>query len=305
VDLNQEVEQVLRLLERTLPKMISIASELAPDLMKISADPTQMEQVVVNLASNARDAMPDGGVLRLATANVVLDDSQALLDLPPGPYVQLKVSDTGQGMDRETLEHAFEPFFTTKEIGQGTGLGLATVYGIVKSHGGHVSCASRPGLGSVFTIYLPAVEDRKDEQGQRPQPREEVRGGQETVLLVDDDKAVLEVARTALTDYGYQVLTADSGEAALEIMASAGAAVALVILDLGMPGMGGRRCLGELLRRQPGLKVLIASGYKDLEQISQTRQEGAADFIGKPYRLLDLLRKVRRILDQSGASPSA
>jgi PAS domain S-box-containing protein len=305
VDLNQEVEQVLRLLERTIPKMIGISAGLAPDLAKINADPTQMEQVIVNLASNARDAMPDGGKLRLSTANVVLGDSRAMLDLPPGPYVKLEVADSGQGMDRETMEHAFEPFFTTKEIGQGTGLGLATVYGIVKSHGGHISCASRLGQGSIFTIYLPAVEGREDDQGPQPQPLEDVAGGKEAVLLVDDDKAVLEVARTALADYGYQVLTADSGEACLEVMAAAQAPVDLVILDLGMPGMGGRRCLGELIRRHPGMKVLIASGYKDLEQISQTRQEGAADFIGKPYRLLDLLRKVRRLLDQDSPSRPA
>jgi CheY-like chemotaxis protein len=300
VDLNQEVDQVLRLLERTIPKMIRLAADLAPDLLGINADPTQMEQVIVNLASNARDAMPEGGTLRLSTANVVLDDSQALLDLPPGPYVRLLVRDTGQGMDKETLEHAFEPFFTTKEIGQGTGLGLATVYGIVKSHGGHISCASRPGQGSTFTVYLPAAEGRAEDLGERPQLQEQVRGGDEVVLLVDDEKAVLDVARTALADYGYRVLVADCGEVALEVVAAAERPIDLVILDLGMPGMGGRRCLTELLRRHPGLKVIIASGYKDLEQISQTRQDGAADFIGKPYRLIDLLRKVRRLLDQAG-----
>ncbi len=300
VDLNLEIEQVLKLLERTIPKMINLEARLSPGLHSITADPNQLEQVLLNLVSNASDAMPEGGVLLFETANAYLDGSQAgnLLDLPPGDYVELKVSDTGHGMTKETLEHVFEPFFTTKDIGKGTGLGLATVYGIIKSHGGQITCASRPGQGATFTIHLPVATAREQNQGHHPQPTPELRGGGETLLLVDDEMAVLEVAQSALQDLGYRVVTATCGEEALEEFVRPGRTVDLVILDLGMPGMGGRRCLQEMLRLRPEAKVIIASGYNDLERIGQARRDGAADFIGKPYRLDDLLHRVRALLDQ-------
>ncbi len=305
LDLNQEVRQAVALLERTIPKMIHISCDLAPDLRHIEADPTQLEQVLVNLASNAKDAMPEGGVLSLATRNLSLppagpgQEKQELWEAPPGAYVRLEVRDSGMGMDRETRERIFEPFFTTKEIGKGTGLGLATVYGIVKDHGGYITCQSQEGQGATFHLYFPATlpgEEKADEE-QGSQPSLDGRG--EIVLLVDDEPPILEIAQQALQEYGYRTLLAESGEEALAVLEARAGRVDLVILDLGMPGMGGRRCLQQMLAAWPRLKVLIASGYASLEQVSASRQEGAADFIGKPYRLDDLLHKVRALLGQS------
>jgi CheY-like chemotaxis protein len=299
LDLNQEVEQAVRLLERTIPKMISIATNLAPDLRPIVADSAQLEQVLVNLASNAKDAMPEGGILTLETSGVHIDGGAGSNppELPPGEYVRLKVSDTGSGMDRQTMEHIFEPFFTTKEVGKGTGLGLATVYGIVKSHEGFITCRSQPDRGAAFSIYFPASRAMEAMQAAASEATTEVEGGQERILLVDDERAILDIASNALEHHGYGVLLAESGETALKVLQQCGGEVDLMVLDLGMPGMGGKRCLKEALALYPDLKVLIASGYASQEQMGRSRQEGAADFIGKPYRLEDLLRKIRLLLD--------
>jgi len=254
--------------------------------------------VFANLLRNAADAMPDGGRLTLETRNASLDEDfcRRHLGAVPGNYVLLTVADSGLGMERETVQHIFEPFFTTKEIGKGTGLGLASVYGIVKSHGGYILCESELGQGTAFKIYLPAVPE-PEARVERGTGETSLKGGSETILVVDDEAAVRELAVQILQRQGYQVIAADSGEAALEFFRTRPSGVDLVILDLGMPGLGGFNCLRGLLKIDPSVRVLIASGYSVTGSVQECLETGAAGYIGKPYRLKDLLKKVRTVLD--------
>ena len=298
IDLNQEILEAEKMLKRAIPKMITIDLHLGSPLKAINADPVQMEQILLNLGSNAADAMRDGGRLILETRNTSLDEEfcRQHLGARPGNYVLLTVADSGQGMDRETVQHIFEPFFTTKEIGKGTGLGLASVYGIVKSHGGYVLCESEVGQGTIFKIYLPVVREKEApvEKGVEETP---LIGGSETILVVDDEASVRELAVQILQRYGYQVVAVDCGEAALECFQTRPRGIDLVILDLGMPGLGGFNCLRGLLRIDASVRVLIASGYSVDGSVKECLESGAAGYIGKPYRLKDLLAKVRTLLD--------
>jgi len=299
VDLNQVVDHAVKMLERAIPKMIRIEVRLTEELELVNGDDNQLEQVVMNLGTNARDAMPEGGRLIFHTGNVVLD-RESCKDYPetkPGEYVLLEVTDTGCGIDAETVKHIFEPFFTTKSVGEGTGLGLSTVYGIVKGHGGHISCASEKGRGTVFKIYLPVVQTYDYKVVEEKRDFEEIRGGTETILLADDERAILEVAREALQESGYNILLAENGEQVLDLYQARGEEIDLVILDLSMPGMGGQRCLKELCRINPKVKVLIASGYSADGQQKLSLDNGAVGFIPKPYRLKDMVRAVREVLD--------
>jgi CheY-like chemotaxis protein len=298
VALNQEVEQAQRMLGRTIPKMIDIQLRLGSRLWPIQADPVQMEQILLNLGANAADAMPDGGRLVIETQNITLDEDypDTHLGARPGRYVLLAISDTGHGMDKETVERIFEPFFTTKDLQQGTGLGLATVYGIVQSHGGHINCYSEIGHGTTFKIYLPAAEPPESEQAETPAPPPP-QGGTETILLVDDEEPIRSFASQALERFGYTVRTASAGEEALEIYTQNPDQIDLVVLDIGMPGMGGHKCLQEILRVDPQAKVLVASGYSINGQMRKTLQSGAQGYVAKPYRLADLLSQVRDTLD--------
>ena len=301
VDLNREVAQAVKILERTIPKMVSIAVDLSPEVGTILGDATQLEQVLMNLATNARDAMPQGGRLHISTADVDLDEEfcRTHPGLTPGPHVRLIISDDGMGMDRETARHVFEPFYTTKGPGSGSGLGLFTVYGLVESHGGGIFCHSVRGEGSEFTIYLPVARGQVAALEEGPAPAPPVTGGRETVLLVDDEGAILEVVRDVLKQYGYTVLTADSGEEALEVFSRNPEQVDLVILDLGMPGMGGGPCLQRMLEIEPSARVVVATGYAGSDKRGEMLAAGARRFITKPYRLDDLLRTVRQVMDQS------
>ncbi|MEW6111230.1 MAG: PAS domain S-box protein [Thermodesulfobacteriota bacterium] len=297
LNLNHRISQVEKLLSRTIPKMIDIEMVLAEDLEVINADPIQMEQVIMNLAVNARDAMPEGGKLVIHTANVRLDEVYARTHLGarPGPYVLLSVSDTGIGMDKETLDHVFEPFFTTKGVGEGTGLGLATVYGIVKQHGGYIMCYSEPDKGTTFKLYFPALV--AETTAEVKVPRLMPRGGSETVLLVDDEELVRDLGTRILRRAGYTVLTATNGIEALELYVSQPGIISLVILDLIMPEMGGKQCLEELLKIDPWAKVLVASGYAQSGPARAATQAGAKGFVGKPYDITELLKTVRDVLD--------
>ncbi|RJX32720.1 MAG: PAS domain S-box protein [Desulfarculus sp.] len=301
LNLNQKVAEAVTILERTIPKMIGMDARLQPELWLVKGDANQLEQLLMNLGANARDAMPQGGRLIFATKNAVLDEEFCRLHpaLKPGPHVVLTVSDNGQGMDEETLRHVFEPFFTTKKVGEGSGLGLFSAYGIVEGHQGYIACQSQPGQGACFTIYLPALSAEEaaaqPEAGPAPQPR----GGRETILVVDDEAAILESTRQLLAGRGYQVLTADSGEGALEMYQERSGQVDLVILDLGMPGMGGERCLAELLAKNPQAKVIVATGYTQSGLRNKLLATGACRMINKPYRLQDLLIMVREVLDAS------
>ncbi len=300
VNLNLEVIQAVNLLERTIPKMIEIKTQLADDLRMVNADPTQLEQILLNLGGNAKDAMPEGGRLIFETKNVELDAAfcRTHPELEPGDYVLLAVSDSGQGMDRETVEQIFDPFFTTKGVGKGTGLGLATVYGIVKNHGGHITCYSQPGQGTTFHIYLPALPGTEATREPIAELEAEIRGGDETVLLVDDERSILDVGQEILEQYGYRVIKATSGEEALEVYDRQGGGIDLIILDLGMPGMGGQRCLNELKARDPWARIVIASGYSESSLPGELQKNEDIEFIAKPYRLKDMLTTVRRVLDR-------
>lgn len=300
LDLNREVGQAVRLLQRTIPKMIDIELRLAEPLKAVEADPVQVEQVIMNLAINAKDAMPEGGRLIIRTENASLDEGycRTHLGAKPGDYVLLAVADTGHGMHKGILDRIFEPFFTTKEVGKGTGLGLAIVYGIVKSHHGYINCYSEPGEGTSFKIYFPA---RAQAAGLEEQELETpVKGGTETVLLVDDEDAIRELGKQILEKFGYNVLTAVDGESALDLYRREQDRIDLVVLDLIMPGMGGKRCLEELLKANARARVLIASGYSDTIPIKETVAMGARNFIGKPYEIKKMLAMVRQVLDEDG-----
>ena len=304
-DLNHEVEQVHRLLGRIIPKMIKIELHLAENLKTVSADPAQVEQVLMNLAVNARDAMQEGGKLIIETQNTLLSEHycKTHLGARPGEYVLLSVSDTGHGMDKETLASIFEPFFTTKETGKGTGLGLSMVYGIVKNHGGYIMCYSEPSEGSTFKIYLPTIEQQVEIQDCK---EDEIPiGGNETLLLVDDDEAILGLGSEALSEFGYTVLTASDGENALSLYRESPMKFDLVVLDLIMPGMGGKKCLEELLKINPIAKVVIVSGYSFNGHANEVLKMGASHFISKPYDINQMLKTVRCVLNDESAAHGA
>ncbi|MFH1138481.1 MAG: PAS domain S-box protein [Pseudomonadota bacterium] len=298
ISLNYEVEHAARMLERTIPKMVEIVTSLDRNLKAVNADPVQIEQILLNLGVNAADAMPEGGRLTIKTENRILDDEfcRRHMDLEPGRYAMLSVSDTGAGMDPDTIEHIFEPFFTTKAFGKGTGLGLSSVYGIVKNHGGNIICRSRVKQGSTFELYFPAIQLLP--QPSREEPAEEnIAGGVETILIVDDEESIRDFSAKALRKFGFTVLKASSGEEAVGVYSGSRGRIDLVVLDIGMPGMGGTRCLQEILALDPGAKVVIASGYSVEGPVQAALDAGAVGFIPKPYPMADLVRVIRRIVD--------
>ena len=301
LDLNLEVLRSVKMLERAIPKMIRIEMRLGGDLAAINGDPNQIEQILMNLGVNARDAMPDGGTLLIETKNVILDESflQNHMELEPGSYALLSVSDTGIGMDESTSKHIFEPFFTTKEVGEGTGLGLSTVYGIVKGHGGHITCKSVPNVGTTFNIYFPAALAHESEKETETEPLNKIVGGSETILLVDDEKAILEIASDFLKDHGYNTIGVDSGERALALYRSKGRNIDLIILDLNMPGMGGHSCLKKILEIDPEVKVIVSSGFSITGRVKEDIDRYTKGVIRKPYRLEEMLSKIRTALDEN------
>ncbi len=298
LDLNMEVVHTAEILERTIPKMIRIETRLAEDLHPILADPVQIEQVIMNLATNARDAMPDGGCLRIETANgtVSEDDPRRPAGGASGPCVVLRVTDTGLGMDPATKAKMFDPFFTTKGVGAGTGLGLSTVYGIVLGHGGWIHCESEPGRGACFEIYLPAATEPPRGSGDEAPAHPDASAEPATVLFVDDEEMIREVGKSMFEADGYTVVLAESGEKALDQFRGDTGRFDLVVLDLGMPGMGGRKCLDEMRRLDPGVRILVASGYSESQHAADILDAGACGFIAKPYTAQDILGRVRAIL---------
>jgi two-component system, cell cycle sensor histidine kinase and response regulator CckA len=297
LNLNHRITEVQQILVRTIPKIIEVELVLDDRLAPLNADPTQIDQILMNLALNAKDAMPEGGKLIIETENATLEKEYCLnhFDAKPGDYVLLKVSDTGHGMDKETREHIFEPFFTTKPVGEGTGLGMAMVYGSVKQHGGCVMCYSEPDHGSTFKIYFPALKHAIESE---PVVSEVMpAGGNETILLVDDEEFVCELGERILTKAGYTVLTAANGRKALELYNSKSQDIALVVLDLIMPEMAGKECLEEILRIDPQAKILIASGYSANASAQETIERGARGFVSKPYNVRKMLQTIRDVLD--------
>jgi two-component system, cell cycle sensor histidine kinase and response regulator CckA len=298
LDLSAVVEQLEPLLRRTLTEQQSLELHLARGKTPIRADPVQLDQVLLNLTINARDAMPQGGKLIVETKEVMLTDEYVAMrpgiSIRPGSYAALMVSDTGEGMDSETMRHLFEPFFTTKAVGQGSGLGLAMVYGIVKQSGGYIWAYSEPGLGTTIKIYFPAVGDPlAGPQAVEAEGESEAASG--TILIVEDDSLVLGIARRALTEAGFRVLEAANGNAALDIMAKDGA-VDAVLTDLAMPEMGGRELARRLREQRPELPVVFMSGYTDDIVSRRGLLDEGVPFLEKPLSPDTIARKMREVL---------
>jgi PAS domain S-box-containing protein len=297
-DANELIEQTLTMFARTR-KELNIHRTYGDALWVADIDRAQIEQVLLNLFLNAWQAMPGGGDLYLETANVLFNEEEASdIDLVPGRYVKVSVRDTGVGMDEWTRERIFEPFFTTKEMGRGTGLGLATVYGIVKGHQGFIKVHSERGEGSIFTVYLPASKATLEEEKIRPS--EELKKGGETILLIDDEEVVLVVTRRILRMLGYTVITASSGPEAIEVYRSRRDEIALVILDMIMPGMGGRETFERLKRINTRVRVILSSGYSVEGQAQDIIDQGALTFIQKPFSANNLSEKIREVLESEG-----
>ena len=299
LDLNRIINEFMKMLERLIGEDVELETVLAPELRRVEADPGQMEQVIMNLVINARDAMPDGGELIIETVNANLDEDYARehdVRLKPGPYVMLGVSDTGMGMDAETQSLIFEPFFTTKEEGKGTGLGLATVYGIVKQSRGYIHVYSEPGQGTTFKIYLPAVEGEAV-QVQKEQISTDLTGT-ETILIVENDDALRNLVRKILKLQGYRILDAENGIEALKVSKKHEGRIHLVITDVVMPKMGGRKLVERLRRLRPEMKLVYMSGYTDEAIVHHGVLMPGIEFLQKPFTSASLKRKVREVLDQ-------
>ncbi len=296
LDINARVKGMESLLLHIIGEDIELKTVLAKDLTPVRADPSQVDQVVMNLAVNARDAMPRGGRLLIETENVHLDESYAATrpDLVPGMYVQISVSDTGVGMDAATRSRVFEPFFTTKGPGKGTGLGLATVYGIVRQSGGHIWLYSEPGAGTVFKIYIPASDGTP--AADAPRAAALPAGGTETVLVAEDEDAVRTLVGEVLTQAGYKVMSAPSGHKALEMME--GVPIALLLTDVVMPGMSGATLAKQVQEMNPQIKVIFMSGYTDESIVDHGMLVEGIEFLQKPFSPAVLLQRVRTVLDK-------
>jgi CheY-like chemotaxis protein len=286
------------MLRRLIGEDIDLQLSLNHALDSVKADPGQIEQVIMNLVVNARDAMPQGGKLTIETSNVEIDESYSELHPPmfPGQFVMLAVTDTGVGMDIETQAHIFEPFFTTKEVGKGTGLGLATIYGVVKQSGGFVWVYSEPGRGATFKIYLPRVSEHAEITESRPPDIADYLGS-ETILLVEDAEPLRELTRTILANHGYTVLLAGDGAEALGVASQHQGPIHLLLTDVIMPSMGGRELSERLASLRPEMKVLYVSGYTDATIVRHGVLEAGLKILPKPFTKKALVRKVREILD--------
>jgi two-component system, cell cycle sensor histidine kinase and response regulator CckA len=303
VDLNQMVSETTALLQKAIGEQIEIKLVLAPDLQSTCADPSQMEQVLMNLCFNARDAMPKGGQLLIETHNVELDDTYVRRHeyARPGRYVALSVSDTGTGMDATTLKRLFEPFFTTKELGKGTGLGLATAYGIVKQHEGLIEVYSEPLKGSMFHVYLPASNGAA--QGKSSGATEDaIRGGTETILVAEDHAGNLEMVDEMLRKLGYRVILAKDGGEALRKFRQHCDEIAIALLDVVMPQMGGPEAYEKIAAIKPGVPVIFSSGYSEEGARLASLVERGATLMQKPYAPKVLARKIREVLDRETAN---
>ncbi len=293
-NINKLIENSSNLFGRT-KKEITISVSLDSDAWTVEVDQGQIEQVLLNLYVNAWQAMPGGGHISIETKNILLDDDEAMsLSLEPGKYVKISVTDTGTGMDERTKERIFEPFFTTKEMGRGTGLGLASAYGIIKSHGGVIDVQSMIGRGTTFIIYLPGS---KKEPVKRRKTSEDIYWGSETILIVDDEEMVLKVGAETLRALGYVAFSAQSGKEAIFILEENRDEIDLVILDMIMPDMNGSHAFDLMRRIKPDLKVLLASGYSITDEARQILERGCNGFIQKPYDLKTLSLKLREIID--------
>ena len=305
VNLNTLIDGLRKMIERLIGENIELTVDPAENLGMAKVDAAQFEQVIVNLAVNARDAMPDGGRLRIETHNSEIDDTYARhhAEVKPGRYVQVAVSDVGQGMDEATLAHIFEPFFTTKAPGKGTGLGLSMAYGFVKQSGGHIEVFSQSGRGTTFIVYLPRTEEKPHSKAARP--KLESPKGTETILLVEDEDSLRNLTGHMLQSNGYVVLEARDGQEAIEIADKHPGAIQLLVTDLVMPRLSGRQLAERLRRTRNAMRVLFISGYSDEEATRQGALESSGAFLQKPFNANGLFRKVRAVLDAGSTPPSA
>ena len=295
IDLNRLVEEISETFGRTR-KEITIHRELSENLFAIEADQGQIEQVLLNLCVNAADAMPGSGDLIIRTANLTHEDMKGkLYDPKPGNYVSLSVTDTGTGMDEETMKRIFDPFFTTREMGRGTGLGLASVYGITKGHGGYIDVESKKGHGTTFSIYLPATEKQVRKA---VKTAEQILKGTETILLVDDEEMIRKVGQKLLERLGYQVLTATDGKDAIRVYEKNQDIIDMVILDMVMPNMGGGQAFDGLKEINPNVKVLLSSGYSIDGEATEILKRGCNGFIQKAFNMKELSEKIREVLEK-------
>jgi len=297
LDLNIVVGNIHKMLRRLIGEDIELVTVFRSELGRIKADPGQLQQVILNLAVNARDSMPQGGKLVIETGDVELDDEEAhRRATKPGQYVILAVRDTGHGMDTETISHIFEPFYTTKEQGKGTGLGLSTVYGIVRQSGGSIWVDSQPGRGTTFQICFPQV-DEELEVVEPVKSTSRAATGTETVLLVEDEELVRNLVRDILRQNGYSVLEAHHGTEALRVALQHAGPIHLLLTDVVMPQMGGRVLAERLKTFRPAIRILYISGYVDDDTIQEGVSNPGTSFLQKPFTVETLSRKVRELLD--------
>ena len=293
----QLVREIAKIVQETFPRSITIEIDAPKDIQAVSGDPTQLHQVLLNLAVNARDAMPEGGALKLAAEDLRLrePDVRGMPGLQPGPYVLLRVSDTGIGIPPEITERIFDPFFTTKGLEKGTGLGLSTVRGIVKSHGGFVDFTSNPGKGTEFRIYLPA-QKRSDSSAAAAAPASPPKGHGELILIVDDEPAVRSITQRTLESFGYRTLLASNGTEALALYTEKGAEIALVLTDMNMPPLDGRHLISAIRELNPKARVVVASGGISADQLAAEKEQGVQAILKKPFEAALLLSTVHRVL---------
>ncbi len=299
VNLGHLVDELERIVNETFPRAIRMTTAIPSELWLVVGDATQLHQVLMNLAVNARDAMPDGGTLTFAADNLEIDAqyASAYADARPGPYVMLAVTDTGMGMPPEVRERIFEPFFTTKEVGKGTGLGLSTVHAIIKSHGGFITVASKVGRGSTFKMFLPA-DPTLPQESRGSSPLEMLRGRGELVLVVDDEASIRGITRQTLEAFGYRVLTASDGAEALAVFAQHKDKTEVILIDMAMPVLDGPVAIQALLRIRPNARIIAVSGLASNISVGKAAVAGAKDFLPKPYSAEALLKMLRMVLDR-------
>ena len=302
LDLNEEIAGLIQMMRRLVGENIDLVWKPASELRPVKIDPSQIDQILANLCVNARDAVrDDGGTITIATENASIDRAYCRLnsEASPGEYSVLVVSDDGEGMDNMTLNQIFEPFFTTKPTCQGTGLGLSTVYGIVKQNNGFINVSSKPGKGTCFRIYLPSAKEDKAPET-RKAGNQQLRHGSETILLVEDEPAVSHLARSFLADFGYRVIEAELPSVALKLLSENSGDIDLMITDVFMPEMNGRELAEKIQKNYPDIKVLFISGYIDnaiMNSDNGALEEGV-NFLSKPFQRDELILKVRSVLEE-------
>jgi signal transduction histidine kinase/ActR/RegA family two-component response regulator len=300
IRLRHLIDDLQGIISETFPRNITIVTDVSHELWPLIGDPSQLHQVLLNLAVNARDAMPEGGTLTLSATNITIDAQYAGTshEAKAGTYVLLQVTDTGVGIPPAVRERIFEPFFTTKTLGKGTGLGLATVHTVVKSHGGFLSVESEEGEGTTFKIYLPASPSQPTDPTANPFQMDMPRGHDELVLVIDDEVVIRDITQQTLTTFGYRVLTASDGAEGVALYAKHAQEISLVLTDMMMPVMDGAATIQVLTRMNPAIRIIVVSGFELTENVAKVTRAGVHDFLAKPYTAQTMLRLVREVLDR-------